>query len=113
MITNLDDTERRRLLAFVCSFAWADAEIQDDERNYISRLVKALGLDHDDQEQVDAWLQYPPDPEEVDPQEVPTEHRQLILAAARDMIESDGVIYESEAETLALLEQLLGQNAPA
>lgn len=113
MIQNLDDTDRRRLLAFICSFAWADAEVQQDERNYISRLVNALGLGEGDQEQVDAWLQYPPDPEEVDPQEVPLEHRQLILAAARDMIESDGIIYESEAETLALLEQLLGQNAPA
>lgn len=106
-MTRLNAEDRRRLLAFVCSFAWADAEVQPDEREYIERLVKALGLPEEDLEQVDAWLQYPPDPEEVDPQEVPPEHRELILAAARDMIESDGVIYESEAETLSLLEQLL------
>ena len=43
MIQNLDSTDRRRLLAFICSFAWADAEVQQDERNYISRLVTALG----------------------------------------------------------------------
>ena len=107
MITRLNDVDRRRLLAFVCSFAWADAEVQPDERDYIERLVKALKLPTEDLELVDAWLQFPPDPEEVDPQEVPAEHRELILAAARDMIESDGVIYESEAETLSLLEQLL------
>ena len=81
-MTRLNAEDRRRLLAFVCSFAWADAEVQPDEREYIQRLVKALDVPEEDMEQVDAWLQYPPDPEEVDPQEVPPEHRELIEPVA-------------------------------
>ncbi len=107
MIANLSPAERRRLLAFVCSFAWADAEVQPDERAYIGKLAEHLDLGSTELDQVKVWLQYPPDPEEVDPLEVPREHRELILMAARDLIESDGIIYQAEAETLALLEQLL------
>ena len=71
--------DRMRLLRFVCSFAWADLEIQPSERAFIMDLVVKLGVDEEERETVNEWLQTPPLPEEVDPMEIPVEHRQLFL----------------------------------
>jgi uncharacterized tellurite resistance protein B-like protein len=96
-----------RLLAFVCSFAWADHEVQDEERDFVRDLVAKLDLDEEDLEQVARWLKLPPRPEEIDPQEVPDEHRELFIAVAKMMIGADGVVMESEADLLALFQELL------
>jgi uncharacterized tellurite resistance protein B-like protein len=95
------------LLAFVCSFAWADHEVQDEERDFVRDLVAKLDLDEEDLEQVARWLKLPPRPEEIDPQEVPDEHRELFIAVAKMMIGADGVVMESEADLLALFQELL------
>lgn len=94
-------------MKFVCSFAWADLEVQDAERAFIKRLVKELKLTGSEKKAVDGWLEVPPKAEEVDPAQVPREHRQLFVDTAQALIASDGVIVENERESLALLKQLL------
>jgi len=103
----LDREDRLRLMKFVCSFAWADLEIQDEEREFIGKLVAQLDLDDEDQAQVNAWLEVPPSAEELDPADIPIEHRQLFLDTARAMIVADGKIDPDEAENFALLEALV------
>lgn len=107
-LSNLDREERLRLMKFVCSFAWADLEVQDEERDFVRRLVKKLELDDTDRGMVEEWLEVPPRAEEVDPADIPAEHRQLFLDAVRAMIVSDGRVDQDEAENLVLLEALLG-----
>jgi hypothetical protein len=106
-LTELAREDQLRLIRFVCSFAWADLHVQDKERKFVRGLVRKLKLAPAEAKQVEAWLKVPPRPEEVDPAEVPLEHRDLFLAAARDVIFADGEVHEEEAATFHLLEQLL------
>lgn len=106
-LKTLDREERMQLMKFVCSFAWADLEVQDEERNFVRKMIDRLELDEDEIAQVDRWLEVPPAPEEVDPAGIPREHRQLFIDAARAMVVVDGRVDPEEAENLALLEMLV------
>lgn len=105
-ITELDREDRLRLMRFVCAFAWADLEVQDDEKIVVERLIATLGLESD-RDQIHRWLKSPPPPEEVDPTRVPRAHRELFLDAARAVFSADGVIDPKEQEHFELLEQLM------
>lgn len=96
-----------RLMRFVCSFAWADLEVQPQEREFVGRLMNALQLQPAEAVHVMEWLEVPPRAEEVDPKDVPLQHRQLFLDAAREVCARDGVIDREESENLQLLEKLL------
>lgn len=106
MLEDLDREDRLRLIKFVCSFAWADLEIQDDERQFVGKMIAKLSLE-DDRKQIEGWLKSPPPAEEVDPTRVPKKHRQLLLDAAKAVFNADGVIDPKERESFDLLEQLL------
>ena len=106
-LKELDREERLRLMKFVCSFAWADLQIAESERKMVQKMVRRLKLDQDEKRQVDEWLELPPTAEELDPTQIPQEHRALFLSTAREMIEADGEIAEEEVENFELLEQLL------
>ncbi len=47
---SLPKEDRLSLMRFVCSFAWADFEIQDEERTLVGKLIAALELDPDEEE---------------------------------------------------------------
>ncbi len=107
MLDALNTEDRLHLMRFVCSFAWADLEITEREREFIVKMVIRLGLDEEEQEQVAGWLEVPPRADDLDPADVPKEHRQLFLDAAKAMILSDGKVEDVEAENLVILDQLL------
>ncbi|MCB9602759.1 MAG: TerB family tellurite resistance protein [Sandaracinus sp.] len=103
----LDREDRLRLVKFICSFAWADLEVQAAERKFVHKLVKELGLDDAEKARVEEWLEVPPPAEEVDPAEIPRAHRQLFLDTVRAIIVADGKVDADEAENFAILEALL------
>ena len=107
MLDALDRDERLQLMRFVCSFAWADLEVTESERDFVVRLVDKLDLDDEEREQVANWLEVPPRADDLDPADVPREHRQLFLDAARAMILSNGRLGDVEAENHVILDQLL------
>lgn len=107
MIDELSREERMQLLRFVCSFAWADLEVRESERRVVHKLIQSFKLDPDEALEVEAMLRSPPDPESVDPQEIPIRHREVFLDAVKAMIYSDGEISPSEAESFELLDQLI------
>lgn len=107
MMRSLDRKDRLRLMKFICSFAWADLAIQDEERAFIKRVIKKLDLDADERDMVDEWLEVPPRPEEVDPTDIPIEHREIFRDAARAVVVADGRVDEEESINLALLDSLL------
>jgi uncharacterized tellurite resistance protein B-like protein len=107
MLSRLSHDDRLQLMRFVCSFAWADLEVSDEERVFVSDLVKRLELDPDTAAQVSGWLSLPPDPEDVDPTNIPVEHRQIFLDTLLGLVGSDGVLTEAETETFNLLSQLV------
>jgi len=107
MLDALNREDRLQLMRFVCSFAWADLEVTDREREFIVKMVIRLGLDDEEQDQVADWLEVPPRADDLDPADIPREHRQLFLDAAKAMILSDGTVEDVEAENLIILDQLL------
>lgn len=106
-MNELSKADRLRLMKFVCSFAWADLRIADAERALVHKLIRKLELDEDEKKQVEGWLELPPPPEELDPIQIPDEHRGIFLRTMRQMIEVDGDIAPEELENFELLEQLL------
>ena len=107
MLDELEPEDRLTLMRFVCSFAWADLEIAPGERALVAQLMEQLELDAEEKEMVADWLSYPPAPEDVDPTQIPNEHRSLFLKAIEQMVAADGVIEEEERENLALFRMLL------
>ena len=107
MLTDLSPDDRLRLMKFVCSFAWADLEIRDSERSFVANLVRRLELGEEESLQVQGWLISPPSPEEIDPYDVPEEHRKVFLEVMLQMIAADGELDPAETETYNLLSQLL------
>lgn len=107
MLSQLPHEERLQLMRFVCSFAWADLEVNNQERAYVSKLISQLEFDEEEAATVESWLNSPPDPEDVDPTTIPVEHRQIFLDTMLGLVGSDGVIAEAETETFNLLSQLV------
>ncbi len=105
-VAKLSRGERRRLLRFVSSFAWADLQVTPEEKAFVHRLVLTLCCSPEETLEVGGWLKTPPSPEDVDPTEIPKPHRRLFLEAAREIVESDGIVAPEEHENLRLLERL-------
>jgi uncharacterized tellurite resistance protein B-like protein len=104
---DLSRGECLQLLKFVCSFAWTDLKVQNAERAVVERLVRELDLEAEDSKQVQEWLAVPPRPEDVDPLDIPREHRQLFFDAARHAVEADGRVVPGERDALAIFRELL------
>jgi uncharacterized tellurite resistance protein B-like protein len=109
-IRDLDTESRLRLVRFVCSFAWADLEVQDAERALVMRMLDQLELDAEEKAQAERWLKLPPAPEDVDPLDIPEEHRQLFLNTILEVVGADGRVDTKEIETLSIFEKLLRAN---
>ncbi len=107
-IQALNSEDRRRLLRFVCSFAWADLEVVDAERQLLQRLIAQMNLGEEEASEVEGWLAHPPDPASIDPQDIPHQHRQIFLDTVTAMILADGRVDDGEAENLDLLRQMIG-----
>jgi hypothetical protein len=105
-LENLSSEERRQLLRFVCSFAWADLKVVDSERELLRNLVGRMGLPEAEAAEVDTMLNHPPDPATIDPTDVPKAHRQLFLDEVTRMVMADGIIADGEAVNLALFQAL-------
>ncbi len=110
MFNELGPEDRMRLMRFVCAFAWADLDVDAQEKDFVRRLVHGLELTDDERRQVEEWLTRPPAPEDVDPQDIPPEHIDLFLIAVKALVATDGRITSREAESLRLLEQMLTGN---
>jgi uncharacterized tellurite resistance protein B-like protein len=107
MLDQLDRRERLRLVRFVCTFAWADLEIRPEERVFISRLIRRLELDEEEDLQVQQWLDRPPSPDDLDPTSIPAAHRRFFVEAIEGLINADGKISDEERETFEIFKQLL------
>jgi uncharacterized tellurite resistance protein B-like protein len=107
MLDQLDRRERLRLVQFVCSFAWLDFEIQPEERVFISRLIRRLELDEEEDLQVQQWLDRPPSLDDLDPTSIPAAHRRFFVEAIEGLISADGEVADEERETFEIFKQLL------
>src|SRR5262249_20771098 len=103
----LDAKARMQLLEFVCSFAWTDLQVQQQERDLVMRIAGRLGLPAAEIAQVQKGLQVPPAADDVDPSRVPRAHRELFLKAAELTVKADGRVVPAERDQLAVFRALL------
>jgi hypothetical protein len=89
MLDQLSGPDRLLLLKFLCAFAWADLEVSERERRFVNSLVTRFALSPDEAKQVHEWLDVAPSPGSVDPRQIPREHRQVFIDAARAIIYAD------------------------
>jgi hypothetical protein len=106
-MVEFDRVDRLRLVKFLCSFAWADLEVREEERVFVKRVVQQLKLNDEDRKKIQGWLRVPPSPESVDPMLIPRAHRKIFLDSIAGVIVSDGVITPEERENFDLLKTLL------
>ena len=107
MLEQLGRRDRMRLVQFVCTFAWADLEIQPEERVFISRLIRRLDLGEAEDLQVQQWLDRPPELDDLDPTSIPAAHRRFFVEAIEGLISADGEIAEEERDSFEIFKQLL------
>ena len=107
MLDQLDRSDRLRLVEFVCSFAWADFEIQPEERVFIARLIRRLDLDEEEDLKVQQWLERPPKIDGLDPTSIPASHRRVFVDAIEGLIGADGEISAEERDSFEIFKQLL------
>lgn len=103
----LDSQQRMELLKFVCSFAWTDLQVQQQERDLVMRIVGRFDLTAEQTRQVERWLEVPPPADEVDPTRIPREYRELFLRAAELTVAADGKVAPAERDQLAVFRDLL------
>ncbi len=108
MLSGLDRNERLLLLRFVCAYAWTDLEIKAGERKFVERLATRMDLSDDDRKEVEQWLHVAPAPSDVDPKQVPTEHRRTFFEAVRAVMYADGEADADEKQHLEELRSALG-----
>ena len=104
----LESEERLKLLRLVCAMAWADSEIQQEERGFIAKLIFKMGTPAAEIRQVKQWLAERPADEDVDPSTIPQEHREMFLEACRGVMAADGTVTDEEKAELEKMEKLLG-----
>lgn len=107
MLEQLTDEEKLRLLRFLCSFAWADLNVGETERKLVVDLIRRFGLGDEDAQMAEGWLDHPPNEDDIDPMDIPREHRQLVLDAVLEMVGVDGRVDSMEAESFAVLSSLM------
>ena len=107
MLEGLDRDERLRLMRFVCSFVWADLEVQSEERSFVSAMIRRLALDDREKRQVWEWLETPSDPDDVDLTQIPPEHRKLFVQCVEEVVGADADVSPEEGESLILFKELL------
>jgi hypothetical protein len=106
----LDIKTKLQLLRFVCAFGWSDLEMHPAEREAILAMMEKLEVTApDERHKVAEWLSAPPEADEVDPQSIPKEKRDLFLAECHAIIEADGVLRSAEQEAITLLRRILGR----
>jgi uncharacterized tellurite resistance protein B-like protein len=112
MLRDLTPEQALTFLKFMCAFAWSDLRVSDIERKVISKLALRLGLSPAQVGQVEHWLEFPPSEDELDPYEIPREHRRLFLASALEITCADG-FDRLEAESLAIFDLLTREDDDA
>ncbi len=103
----LDAAARMNLMRFVCSFAWTDLVVRQEERDLVMRIVGRLNLSDTEARQVAAWLEVPPASDEVDPASVPRAHRELFVKTAELVTQADGRVVPAERDAVELFRDLL------
>ena len=89
-------------MRFLCSFAWADDEVQSEERVVLDGILEHLGLTPANQIKVESWLDTPPDMAGFDFGGIPQATRELFLDLAFSVASAHGGLAVEEMRHLQM-----------
>ena len=98
----LTEDERIDLMRFLCSFAWADGEVQAEERAVLERILAHSGLSRERRAAAMSWLIEPPDMEGFDFAAISPEKRSLFLDLAFEVASAHGGLAGDELRQLQM-----------
>ena len=104
-LIQLSAQDRRGLLMLACHAAWSDLSVVPQERRVVLALAERLQVGEAELKEVNAWLKGPPP--EIDPYELPRDHKELLCAVLMDVVEADGVLAPEKCETLRLVREFI------
>ncbi|MBX3200476.1 MAG: TerB family tellurite resistance protein [Labilithrix sp.] len=107
----LSPNDRNQVLRFAASFLWADLEVADAERRFLTELARELDV-ADGARAVAGLLASPPAPDDVDPTSVPPAVADVVRQAALRAIAADGRVDHAEMTMFELLDDLLPRSSP-
>ena len=89
-------------MRFLCSFAWADGEVQEEERRVLERVLGGLELSLEARAEVEGWLLIAPDMKGFDFGAIPAEKRSLFLDHAFEVASAHGGLAGEELRHLKM-----------
>ncbi len=98
--SDLTEAERLDLMRFMCSFAWADGEVQPQERKVLEQVLAGLDLGDDARAQASEWLSEPPDMDGFDFAAIDEDTRSLFIDEAFAVAAADGGLAPEELQHL-------------
>jgi uncharacterized tellurite resistance protein B-like protein len=96
MLDQIDRQYRLRLMRFLCSFAWADGKVQEQEKVLVRRFAECLDFDDEAIGNIEAWLKQAPRLEEFDTSGISQAVRVIFVEAIESVILADGKIAAKE-----------------
>lgn len=99
---DLTAAERIELMRFLCSFAWADGEVQPQEREVLERVLGGLRLDAEARAKATTWLFTPPDMAGFDFGAIDPDKRQLFIDQAFAIAAAHGGVAPEELRHLKM-----------
>ncbi len=105
--TDLSSDERLILMRFLCAFAWADGEVQGQERAVIMSLLEHMQFSTDQRREVIGLLDQAPVDEEIDLTSVSEKHRIMFRDLAYAVVSADGRVHPGEKRLLALVNKFV------
>lgn len=102
----LSADERVELLRFLCWFAYADLSLDPREYDLIDSFAGTMRLNGEQREQVQGWLEDPPDLSLEDVKNVPAEKRELYLDALMLLGNADRNIHSMESKLFERISEI-------
>ena len=98
----LTEAEQIDLMRFLCSFAWADGEVQAQEKVVLERVLSSLTLSEAGRAEASRWLFRPPNMEGFDFGAIPPDKRALFLDRAFEVAAAHGGLGKEELRHLQM-----------
>jgi hypothetical protein len=108
MITQLSSADRLKVLRFAACFVWADLDVAEPERRFLTDLARELDIEPRVAAEL---LAQPPCADDVDPTDVGIDTANAIRHVALRAIAADGRVIDKEMAMFELLDDLLPKDA--
>ncbi len=98
----LTESDRTELMRFLCSFAWADGEVQPQEKTMLERVLGGLNMSPEARAKVEPWLTAPPDVEGRELKAIDDAKREAFIDFAYEVAAADGEIAADELKHMKM-----------